>query len=287
MSDYIQGIDVSKHQGTVDWALVATEPAVKANGELDQVAMGGVFRARVKFNFGIVKATEGVGYVDTMFKKNWKALRDLQDGQGYTFYRGAYHFARPDTIGGEKDGMAEAKSLCTTLLDAGGTGVGMLPPALDFEKYTDFDVKTDRAFVRGFVKTVQDMLGRSPMIYTGRNVWKYQLGNTDEFNHLPLWLVRYTTAKLGAKAHGELPWEAWTFWQWSGGGDFAFAGPVPGVTGACDVNRFNGTLAELTEFAQIVTLDEEAEKVRVMRDFHEGEWKRFDAMYRALRGGAE
>lgn len=258
MTKYIQGIDVSKHQGAVDWN------AVKNAG----------------MRFGIIKATEGVGYTDPRFFENWTKLREL-DGE---IYRGVYAFTRPDSIGGEKDGMNEAAHLCTTLARAGGIN-NMLPPAIDYEKYTDFDAKTDQAFMRGFVRTVEDRLGRSPMIYTGRNVWRYQLANSAEWAHLPLWLVRYTTAALGAKAHGELPWKAWTLWQWSGGGDFAFHGPVPGVKGACDVNRFAGTEVDLAALAGAQRPVEPAlEHVDAMLAFHRSEVTRLEGVRAELVG---
>lgn len=58
------GIDVSAHQGTVDWQAVAR----------DDIA------------FAYIKATEGGDFVDDMFTKNWSAAEEV----GLT--RGAYHF---------------------------------------------------------------------------------------------------------------------------------------------------------------------------------------------------
>ena len=81
MADWIQGIDVSKWQGAIDWA------QVKAAGK----------------TFAIIKATEGAltpGLADAdaiaqygldpQFRTNWANARTA----GVT--RGAYHFARPD-----------------------------------------------------------------------------------------------------------------------------------------------------------------------------------------------
>lgn len=253
----IQGIDISKHQGVVNFDALAGSD----------------------FKFVYVKGTEGVGYVDPYFSYNWSNLRKHED----KLFRGVYHFARPDTGGGEKDGIAEAKSLVAELKHEGGTE-RMLPPALDYEKYTPMNTATDQAFVRAFVKTVEDGLGRSPVIYTGRNVWRYQLGNTPEFSHLPLWLVRYTTAQL-KEPHKPLPWDRWTFWQWSGGGDFAFAGDVPGVKGKCDVNRFNGTEKDLAALCNIETANEvTAERIRAMFHFHMGEADRLSDIHRELTG---
>jgi lysozyme len=59
-----QGIDVSRHQGAIDWDMVAT---------------AGV-------DFAYIKATEGGDYTDRMFSQNW------QQSAGAGIRHGAYHF---------------------------------------------------------------------------------------------------------------------------------------------------------------------------------------------------
>ena len=61
----IQGIDVSKYQGDVDWQ------AVSGSG----------------VRFAWIKATEGGDYLDEKFRQNWEASRAAG------VIRGAYHFA--------------------------------------------------------------------------------------------------------------------------------------------------------------------------------------------------
>jgi len=214
MSDvtYIQGIDVSKWQGDVNFDMV--------------IAAG--------FRFAIVKCSEGTGSYDEKFDDNWNKLLD-RDGK---IYRGAYHFARPDTQGGDaKDAQNEARSFCRKLKSKGGIGVNCLPPAIDFEKYSDNNASQTRFYLEAFVKTIEDELGRSPMIYTGPNVWKYEAGNGSYLSHLPLWQVSYTQAAAPPKVIG---WDKWTIWQWSAGGSYNYYGSVPGVKGDCDVNRYWG-----------------------------------------------
>ncbi len=60
-----QGIDVSHHQGAIDWDKVA------ATGEVD---------------FAYIKATEGGDHVDRLFKTNWDGAAAVG------IARGAYHF---------------------------------------------------------------------------------------------------------------------------------------------------------------------------------------------------
>lgn len=222
----IQGIDVSHHQGSVDYAKVT------ASG----------------MRFAIVKATEGQNYVDPRFRENWDKLVALGHE---TIYRGAYHFARPSSTGGASDGEAEAKDFCAALKSAGHFSEGALPPAIDFEEYSNSNANDNIPWISAFVHVVESELGRFPMIYTGANVWNYEVGNTDAFIHLPLWQVAYSNT---ASQPPKMPWPTWTFWQWSGGGDFAYYGPVPGVSGDCDVNRFNGDETALAALAMVTSM---------------------------------
>lgn len=222
----ILGIDVSHHQGKVDH---------------QKVAKSGM-------KFCIVKATEGVGYVDPRFEENIKDIHRVQ-GQGDTYYPGAYHFARPDSVGGSADGRAEANDFCDAIERVcGDVEENFLPPALDFEKYSESDEKDNIPWIEAFIETVEQRLGRRPMIYTGRNVWRYEVGNTDHFIDYALWLVYYTSRPAPIKAMKQLPWPKWTLWQYSGGGRYQHHPDVPGV-GTVDVNRFDGSLEDLKVFA--------------------------------------
>lgn len=227
--DFIQGIDTSKHQGDVSF-----EKTQEAG-----------------MRFAFIKCTEGMGYTDPRFYESWGKLVAL-DG---VYIRGAYHFARPDTGGGKKDGEREASYFAKVLHLGGYCDKGALPPALDFEKYSSFGARENIPWVEGFVDVMEKEFGRKPIIYTGRNIWKYEVGNTDRFIDCPLWQVNYSQRKT---VPVKMPWDKWTFWQWSGGrGDtfdycfwFKKHGKMPGVqNGICDVNRFNGTWEDLRKLA--------------------------------------
>ena len=79
----IEGIDVSNHQGHIDWAAVAD--AGKA--------------------FAFMKATEGLGFIDPFLALNWSQSKE------HGLCRGAYHFARPE-LG---SGAAQAEFFLSTL----------------------------------------------------------------------------------------------------------------------------------------------------------------------------
>lgn len=70
-----KGIDVSHHQGNINWTKVATE------GEVE---------------FVYLKATEGATYVDNMYKKYLKGARKAE------LLVGPYHFFRADKTGEEQ-----------------------------------------------------------------------------------------------------------------------------------------------------------------------------------------
>lgn len=64
-----RGLDISHHQGNVSWARLKTECGL---------------------TWGACKATEGTGFLDDQFARNWPAMK----AAGLT--RIAYHFARPE-----------------------------------------------------------------------------------------------------------------------------------------------------------------------------------------------
>lgn len=227
MTDYLQGIDISNHQGMDVNHL--------------EVADSGMM-------FCICKATEGRDYEDPSFERNIGAIRDVL-ATGRIYYPGAYAFARPDTDGGNaEDGKAEAEDFCDVVERVCGDILeSFMPPTLDFEKYSESDVDENIPWIEAWIDVVQQRLGRRPMIYTGANVWRYEVGNTSKFIDYPLWQTYYSAS---AASPPEMPWPTWALWQYSGGGSYQNHPPVPGV-GVVDVNRWHGTLDELKAFARV------------------------------------
>jgi GH25 family lysozyme M1 (1,4-beta-N-acetylmuramidase) len=188
---HLAGLDVSSHQGNVNWASAAANHGV----------------------FGYIKATEGSTYVNPYFKQQY-------DGS-YTagLIRGAYHFATPNTSGG-------ANQANWFVSHGGGWSADgrTLPPALDLE-YNPYGAScyglsaaTLVAWVHAFVDQVHTRTGRWPTIYTSASWWKLCMGNNAGFGADPLWIARYNST-LGALPPG---WNAWAIWQ------FADAGKLPG-----------------------------------------------------------
>lgn len=189
-ANQVPGLDVSSHQGKVDWA------HVKAAG--------------AKFSY--TKATEGTGYTNPYFVGQYDGPRK----QG--ILRGAYHFALPD----QSSGKAQADYFVNH--GGGWRADGMtLPGALDIEwnPYGDacYGMSQDEmvAWIRSFTNEYQARTGRWPVIYTARAWWQQCTGGHGDFSATsPLWVANYDTSP------GKLPhaWNYQTIWQFANSGTF-------------------------------------------------------------------
>jgi GH25 family lysozyme M1 (1,4-beta-N-acetylmuramidase) len=195
----LNGIDVSRHQRSI-----AAEPGER---------------------FIYIKATEGSGYTDERCWQHTRQARELGLRIGY------YHFARPDTTPrgtGEIDAADEARSFCDTI----GTDFD-LPPALDWEKYPGLSTQENLEWIKTFLSIVRTRTRRRPVVYTGRNVWRFTTGDADLSAIADLWLVQYSPDPKTPRPIAKGKWSP-TLWQWSGGGEFNFSGR------GIDCNRFLG-----------------------------------------------
>ncbi|MBP2473187.1 GH25 family lysozyme M1 (1,4-beta-N-acetylmuramidase) [Crossiella equi] len=184
------GLDVSGHQGAVNW------PEVKAKGA----------------TFAYVKATEGTGFKNPQFSQQYKG--------SYTvgLIRGSYHFALPD----RSTGAAQADYFIN---NGGGWSPDgrTLPGALDIE-YNPYgptcygkSPQDMTAWIKDFSDRYTSRTGRHPTIYTTTNWWKTCTANTPIFGQTnPLWLARYAD-QLGERPAG---WQFHTFWQYNDKGTF-------------------------------------------------------------------
>lgn len=243
----VAGIDISRHQGNLD---------LDHDLDLDEILVEG-------FRFCFVKMTEGVGYVDPLFEKNWELLENTKG-----LLRGAYHFARPDLRPREDAGREEAKWCLEVFNRVGGYCPRVLPLVLDFEKYVTDEhtegphgYKVLRPWIEGFIAEIRDYSACRPIVYTGRKVWRYETGiprpdgSWDDLDWLAdrarLWLVQYSRRGQDSTLGPRYPivgWP-WLFWQWSGGGDLNFYGKI--WNRSVDVNRFGGTFEELRDLCPV------------------------------------
>lgn len=201
----ISGVDVASHQGQPDW------PKVAASG----VA------------FAITKATGGTWYGNPTFARNWLGIKAAG------MVRGAYHYAF-ESSGQPLPGdgpEAEADYFCLALERAGGAQPGDLL-ALDIE---DGEGMLGEWCLR-WLRRVEQRTRIRPLVYTG--AWfagPHGFAKTPELAEYALWLAHYSNEWPDAPA----PWDAVSIWQYSD------KGSVPGIVGGVDMNRFDGTRAEL------------------------------------------
>ncbi len=165
-----QGIDVSHHQGEIDWT------ALPAQG----------------VDFAYIKATEGGDHRDRLFAANWRGA-----GQA-GIRRGAYHFftlCRP--------GADQAANVIATV----PREADMLPIAVDLEYMGNCSARPSREQLHGeldaFVRRVEAHFGQPVILYLTREFDEdYQVSATVQRQ---LWL-RSLVVEPGWTAR---PWTIW------------------------------------------------------------------------------
>ena len=190
----IHGIDVSHHQDDINWDLVKSMQV-----------------KNIKIGFVFIKATEGIGKVDSHFNQNWFRSKDAG------ICRGAYHFFLAT-----KSGKLQAQNF----IDVVELKRGDLPPVLDVEQ--TYGVRTDRLQreVKTFLQTIEQYYGVKPIIYTNVDFYKQYLNG--QFDDYPLWVAHYLRQDTPRIKRD------WLFWQHSE------AGKVNGITTDVDCNVFKG-----------------------------------------------
>lgn len=171
----VYGIDVSRHQGKINWKKVA-----ESHGD-------GLY-----VTFAFLKATEGATRKDEHFDRNWQLTRK------YGLLRGAYHFLRPNR---------PAEAQFQNFADHVTLDPGDLPPVLDVEQRQGTNAYM-AALCRKWLKLAEEHYGVKPIIYTNRAYYRAFIKN--EFaGEYPIWFAHYdhTTFSLSD--------EEWHFWQFS------------------------------------------------------------------------
>src|SRR5690242_12636409 len=124
----ISGIDLSHHNGAVDFA---------------QLVSSGVV-------FAYIKATEGRFTQDRFYEANYVGLRDKN------IFRGAYHFFYPNF-----DPEEQAENFLSVVTQL---GPGDLPPVVDIEVSGEESPTAIAAALQLWLDTVEEDLDRQPII---------------------------------------------------------------------------------------------------------------------------
>ena len=167
--------------------------------------------------FVIIKATEGVSYVDPNVEINYKeAVKEK-------LMTGFYHYARPEKGNTPED---EAMNFISTIKQHIGTSVLCLDYEGDAHKY-------GYEWALRWLRTVYRKTGVKPLIYlSGSHVKAYAEIAKEDFG---LWIASWTTQeKMQKYMQG---WKIWALWQYSNSG------------GTLDLNNFNGTEGQFLLYA--------------------------------------
>lgn len=204
----LEGIDISTYQGLPDW---------------HQIKLAGK-------QFGICKATEGLGYEDPTFAHNWAGMRT------FGLIRGSYHFLHPG-----EDGAHQADYHHGAVRQSGRFVPG------DF-CMIDCEVK-DTSSARQVVQCAEAFAARilatthcGCFFYTYGDFWNSQLGAPEStvLGRCPLVLASYGSSFPTLSNWPSGP----AIWQYSE------SGHVPGIVGNVDLDRFLGTRQQLQTLAR-------------------------------------
>jgi lysozyme len=172
----MHGIDISHHQGDIDWRRLATAR-----------------QSVTPLSFVFLKATEGGDHADTAFAANFDSAK--QAG----FVRGAYHFYIPST-----DALKQADFFINTVrLDSGD-----LAPVLDVELPGKSGKGRKEELARGvkqWLDRVEAHYGVKPILYTSYK-FKTRYLNDTIFDAYPYWIAHYYVDSVQYRGR-------WHFWQ--------------------------------------------------------------------------
>lgn len=170
----IHGIDISHHQGKIDWVKLR-------NAMVDRTYLA----------FIMVKATEGADYLDECFDENFKMAKE----GGYI--RGAYHYWST---------LSSAREQAYFFLDKVKLLPGDLPPVLDVENkpesMSDEDFQME---ILAWLHIVEDRYHKRPIIYTYYKFKEAYLSD-ERFDDYPYWIAHYYVPEVQYEGK-------WKFWQ--------------------------------------------------------------------------
>jgi GH25 family lysozyme M1 (1,4-beta-N-acetylmuramidase) len=216
----VQGIDVSRYDGDIDWEAVHNEK---------------LFGYPIKFAFA--RATMGSNRRDENFAQNWEGARVAG------LARGAYH---------TYDVCQDVEAQIGNIEEHVPVDLEILPVAIDIEFYPESGNHWQQERIAcfkqsGATKVREDIMHlltaieaqfkKTPIIFGNKDVFGQLLD--ENFSRYSVWLHDYQSTGRGTELPGRNPW---TMWQYTD------AGKVKGVEQPVDVNAFFGTLDDFEKF---------------------------------------
>ena len=167
------GIDVSKHQGVINWETLKKNPKIK---------------------YVYIKATEGSNLVDENYRTN------IQNARKAGFKVGSYHF------------LSNKSSVATQFQNFANTAhrdEQDLIPVIDVEVCKQWTPQQLRDSLMVFAKMVEDYYGCKPIIYTYETFFKSYLGKA--FAHYPIFIAKYPRNPNDKPNIDGVKWIMWQF----------------------------------------------------------------------------
>ncbi len=151
----IHGIDVSDHQGLVDFERVKCAGAT----------------------FVFLRASQGITFKDDMYQRNYQAAKAAG------LIVGAYHFYMTDD---------DPKYQLENFIQSVHLSPGDLPPVVDIEVMNQNSLPDLDHELKLFLDALEQHYGVRPIIYSGERFANAEL---KDFGDYPLWLAEYEVAK--------------------------------------------------------------------------------------------
>ena len=150
-----QGIDVSHHQGYINWSEVARNREIQ---------------------FVYLKASEGSNYIDDTY------LSNLREARRNGLKVGPYHFFRPNV-----DADAQFRNMMSVVnprqID--------LIPMIDVEVQGSVSPATFHARLERLLQLCEREFGKKPIIYTGKNFYNKHM-HGGRYSRYKFWIAAYS-----------------------------------------------------------------------------------------------
>jgi len=146
----VKGIDVSHHQGEIDWQKVA---------------------ATNKYSFVFIKATEGHDFTDDKFEKNW------QEAKINGLRVGAYHF-----FSMRSSGNTQAEHFISVVPNEDT----FLAPVLDIEISLNHDPESVRKEISDMSTSLENYYHKKPILYVTYSTYNQYVKNY--FSDHKIWI---------------------------------------------------------------------------------------------------
>ena len=167
------GIDVSRHQGKINWETIKKNPKVQ---------------------YVYIKATEGSDLVDDCYRSN------IREARKAGLKVGSYHY------------LSNRSSVTTQFRNFATTAVREeqdLIPVIDVEVCKQWTPQQLRDSLLLFAKMVEDYYGVKPIIYTYETFYRSYLGKA--FAHYPIFIAKYPKTPDEKPNIEGVKWVMWQF----------------------------------------------------------------------------